>query len=278
MSLLDELKAKADERRSDDELEAARLADQAAFYQAELQPRLLKAYSFLKELCDHLKVLDEPCPVSYPLLPDEQHLSLLQENYSVSVDSRQEPTQIELRCHARFADPVEYEIQGKQLVERQRKLLDSYDLKYECTERKDDRFEIESAAFKLIGPMPVKAVIVADSEHRRLNVHLRNFEQAGIKTTALLPTKFDDNFLDQLGRFILRQENNLFTTELSEEARRRLQEKLALQREEEERARRVIEAEREALAKAEYERRPSVRLTRALHAAAKRITPRRDKS
>lgn len=277
MGLLDELKAKADERRSDAELEAARLADQAAYYQSQLLPRMLQAYTFFQELSTHLKVVDETCSVSYPLLPEDKTLTLQQGDYSVAIDSRHQPVQLELRCKAVLSESVSYDVKGPQNVLRHGKLLDHYGLKYERTERKDERFDIDSATFKLIGPLPIRVVIVADSEAHCLSLHFRNFEQAGVKTINVKPDKFDGDFLDNLGRFVLRQQNNLFTTELSDDARQKLQDKLAQQREEEARARRVIEAEREALAKAEYERRPAVRLSRAMQAAAGKLKSRLNK-
>ncbi len=277
MSLLDELKAKADERRTDAELEAARLEEQAAFYQAELLPRMLATYNFLKEFSAHLNVVDEPCELSYPILPEEKAVTLYQGEYSVAIDSRQEPTQVELRCTATLPEAVTYEIDGKQLVERHRKMLDTYGLKYECTERKDERFELASAGFKLIGPLPVRVVFVADSASRCITVHLRNIDQAGVKTLNLSTSKFDDNFLDRVGRFVLRQQSTLFTAEISDEARRKLQDKLAEQREEEERARRVLEAERAELEKAKFESRASVKLSRAVQSAASKLKARLSK-
>ena len=271
MSLLDELKAKADERRSDAELEAAKLANQAEFYQLQLLPRMLQAYTFLQELTAHLKVVDETCAVHYALLPDEKTVTLQQGDYSVAIDSRQEPTQLELRCKAHLPEPVTFDVKGKQEVLRHGQLMDRYGLKYERTERKDERFDIDSATFKLLGPLPVRVVIVADSENRCLSLHLRNVDQAGVKTVNIAPEKFDENFLDRLGRFVLRQQTSLFSTELSEEARQKLQDKLAAQRKEEERARRLIEEERAALAKAEYESRPSVRISRAMQSAADKL-------
>lgn len=277
MSLLDELKAKADERRSDAELEAARLADQTAYYQSQLLPCMLQAYTFLQELTAHLKIVDDRCDVAYPLLPEDATITLQQGDYSVAIDSRQEPTQLELRCKAHLPEPVTFDVKGPAEVQRHKQLMDRYGLKYERTERKDDRFDIDSATFKLIGPIPVRVVIVADSENRCLGLHFRNVEQAGVKTVNITPDKFNDEFLDRLGRYILRQQANLFSTELSDEARQKLQEKLAKQREEDERARRVMEAERAALAKAEYESRPSVRLSRAMQSAADKLKAKLNK-
>jgi hypothetical protein len=271
MSLLDELKAKADEHRTDTEIEAARLADQAAHYQTQLLPRMVQAYSYLKELTEHLSVVDETCPADYPLLPAGKPITLQQGDYSVAIDSRQRPTQLELRCGATLAESIYYDIKGKKQVEQQQKLLNGYGLKYECTERKDDRFEIESAGFKLIGPLPIRVVLLADSEERCLTLHLRNIDRAGITSVNLAPSKFDGDFLDRLGRFILRQQSNLFSIELSKEARKKLHDKLSEQRAEEERARRVLEAKREALAKAEHDSRTTVKLSRAVKSAARKL-------
>lgn len=278
MSLLDELKAKADERRSEAELEAARQASEADHYRSQLLPRMLQTYSFLQELTAHLKVVDETCAVTYPLLPENKTITLYQGDYSVAIDSRQEPTQLELRCTATLSEPVTFEVKGKQEVLRHSQLLDRYTLKYERTEHKDDRFNIDSATFKVLGPLPLRVVIVADSGNRCLSLHFRNFDQAGVKTVNITPDKFDDTFLDRLGRFVLRQQTSLFSTELSEDARQKLQDKLAKQREEEERARRVIAEERAALDKAEYESRPSVRLARGLQSAADKLKARLNKN
>ena len=274
MGLLDELKEKAEEKRSQSEQLAALEAEAANFYRDQLQPRMYLAYNFFQQLVDHLKVVDETCQVAYPLLPDDGTATCEQRDYSIIIDSRDEPTQLELRCKAHLPQAIEFDIKGKNDVLRHSQLLDKFDMKYERTDSKDARFDLEGAHFKLIGPIPVRVAIKANLENKNLSVIFKNFETPGIKSARVIPGKFNEEFLDKLGRYILRQPVNLFSGELSEEARRKLREKLEQQRQEEERERRALEAERLAQEQAEYEARATVKLSRAVNSATDKLKAR----
>lgn len=274
MGLLDELKEKADQLRSHSAQLAATEAELSAFYQAQLKPKMYQAYNFAQQLVDHLNLVNEAIPVSYPLLPDDTALDCLQQDYSVLVDSRDEPTHLEVRCKAIVPTPVELQIKGKAEVLRYSHLLDSYQLRYQRTDSKDERLEIVSSRFKIIGPIPIRLAIKAHTETRSLEVLLRNISGAGVTAKRVLPEKFTDDFLDRLGRYLLRQPVDLFSSELSEDARQRLRERLKQKREVEAREHRALEVQRAALAQAEHENRPAAKLSKAVQKAGKQIRKR----
>lgn len=271
MGLLDELREKAEEQRTQSERLAALEAELADFYREELRPRMHQAYNFFQQLVEHLKEVNEECTADYALLPEDGQVTCLQSDYSIIIDSSEEPTQLELRCKAHLPEPIEFDIKGKAEVLRHSKLLDKFDMKYERTDSKDARFDLASARFKVIGPIPIRVAIKANLENKNLSVIFRNFDASGVKSARIVPSKFNDDFLDTLGRYVLRQPVNLFGGELSKEARRKLREKLELQREEEARERRALEAERAALEKFEYENRTSVKLARAVSSATDKL-------
>lgn len=232
MGLLDDLRNQAEGRRKQEEQEAAEKARREEIYRQEIQPRMTKAYQYFLELIEHLNYVKPEILVDYPLLKHAQHVQLRQDEYTIVIDSSKALKRIDIIFQCTLDAPIDYEILGKEAVLNQSDKLDRYRINYTRRDRKDVSLELEGARFRIEGPLPLRVLIEADVPHSFIRLALRNFTDPGVSRYTLKPGDFNEEFLDRLGKFMLRQETTLFDMlEMSEEAlqalRQRLQEEQA---------------------------------------------------
>jgi hypothetical protein len=264
MGLLDDLRHQAGKQRLGEEEDAARQAEREAFYREQIMPLMHKAFQYYTELIEHLNYIKPDTTVNYPLLPDGQPMPLKQGEYTIVIDSSKELKQIDIKFECNLNQPIDFEIVGKEAILRHADRLDRYRFKYQRVDKKDNQYELESAKFKLEGPMPLYMGILADIGQSRINILLRNFTDPGMLRYTLTPEQFNEEFMDRLGRFILRQEKNLFTSNMSEDARAEIRRKLEEERLQKEQEMAEREAELKAIEEEELSNTNKEKLKRAM--------------
>ena len=247
MGLLDDLRNKADNQRENEAADAERRAKLEACYEETMRPRMIKAFQYLTEFVKHLNYIKLETFVAYPLLPNGALQRLQQQDYKVVIDSSKALKEIKFTMECAIDAPVEFEVFGRDAVLLQVDKIKCYSFRHECKTRKVN-LEITSAKFILEGPLPLAVNINADVNESKIKIEIRNFNEPGYAKYVLTADEFDDNFLDRLGKFVIRQERTLFGgEEISEEAKKVIRDKLIVERRI--RAQEMLEAE--ALIKAE---------------------------
>jgi hypothetical protein len=265
MGLLDDLKNQADSKRASEQDEAARKAEREQFYREKILPRMIKAYQFFNELIEHLNYVNLETIVNYPLLADGKLQPLRQEGYKVVIDSSKALKRIDVSMEGVLDNPIEFEIFGMDAVMKHADRIERYSFRHDRKDKKDPAsMETVSARFILQGPLPLKVTIEADVDESKLIVTVRNFNEPGFTKYTLSVEQFSDEFLDQLGKFVLRKEDRLFgkSEELSEAAKKQLRDRMIVEArlreqellEAEERRKAEEEAERQKSAKEQFKR------------------------
>jgi hypothetical protein len=268
MGLLDDLRNQAEGKKAADEEAAARKAEREQYYQEKTLPRMIKAYQFFNEFVEHLNYIKLETIAYYPLLPNGGPQPLRQEGYNVVIDSSKALKRIDFSMEGVLDTPLQFEIFGKDAVQKHADRIERYGFRHERKDRKDPAsMELIGAKFILQGPLPLKVTIEADVDAKRINMTIRNFKEPGFTKYNLTVEQFSDEFLDQLGKFVLRKEDRLFgkSEELSEEAKKKLRDRMIVEariREQE-----MIEAEerRKAEEAAEKERTAKEQIKRVVN-------------
>lgn len=248
MSLLDDLKNQAEQRRAEEErnrLEQERLH---AIYMEQIVPRMQEAFAYINQLCEHLNYLKTETPAYYPILTDGGLQQFHQRNYKVLIDSTTQPKTITLRFSCELDEPMRFMVQGGAKVEHVAERLKAYRIPHHCKEAMDRDYRVTHANVKVDGPLNVTFVMQADIASSCINMMYNNFEAPGTKTIPLRPEQVDREFLEQLGKFILRENENFMkleiNTDVKDEIRRKIeQEKIKRQQELEEMERLRLEEE-----------------------------------
>jgi len=254
MGLLEDLRNQADNQRENEAAKAKRQAQLEAYYQKAMLPRMVKAFQYLTEFVDHLNYIKLETFVEYPLLPNGAMQRLQQQSYMLVIDSSKALKEIKFTMECAIDVPVEFEVFGKDAVLLQIDKIKCYAFRHECSMRKINH-EIISAKFVLEGPLPLAVNINADVDTSKIKLELRNFSEPGYTKYVLTAEEFDDDFLDRLGKFVIRQERTLFGgEEISDAAKKVLRDKLIVERRIREQEMLEVEARIKAEEVAEKER------------------------
>ncbi len=267
MGLLDDLRNQADSKRASDEEEANRIANREQYYLDKIQPRMVKTYQFFNELVEHLNYIKLETVVDYPLQPGGAPQPLRQEGYKVVIDSSKAIKKVDFSMEGVLDEPVEFEVFGRDAVANHQERIQRYSFRHECKIRKDAQQYIQSALFILEGPLPLRVSVEADIPTSKIKVTIRNFTEPGFSTRAFTVEEFNDEFLDKIGKFVLRKEPVLFGSveELSDEAKKKLRDRMIV--EQRIRQQEMIEAEarRQAEEAAAKEKSTAEQLKRAVN-------------
>ena len=226
MGLLDELKQQAELKRA--ELARAEAEQEArhAAYRENILPRMRRLFSYLSELAEHLNYVDAPVSVSYPIKTYDTLRDLRQRDYKVRADSMEGMKRIDFSFECAADGHVQFEVENKLYIERLEEYLTSARLNYVCNKFKDSRHNVTSARFRIDNHVPVSLVFEVDVDKGMIRTEIRNHSGLHVDRFTVDPADIDDDFLEELGKFILRQESRLFRLEISEEERQRIRERL----------------------------------------------------
>ena len=250
MGILDDLKNQSDEKKTGVLQEQQRQAELLEYYQKNINPKMLKLYTFLNEFITHLNYIKHTTIASFPILPNGSQQKLEQCDYRVTIDSNTSVKNINLRFYCKFENPQVFELENHKRIQTYTEVLNSYRVEFDRTDNKDKNYELISAKFKVVGPLPINIVFQVDMENSSIVMALNNFEKAGTEKHILKDHHITDEFIDGLGKYILRENPEFFKLDIKEEdkeqIRKNIQADLKKRREELEETERLLALEEEA--------------------------------
>jgi hypothetical protein len=217
MGILDDLKNQSQVQKAKEEQEKQRQADLLKYYQEHLHPKMLQLYTFLNELSEHLNYIKTETYTDYPVLPDGRVQQFQQSGYKVTIDSAKEVKEINLHFSCSLNEPLVFEIENSERIQRYNDVLNSYRLEFDRTDNKDSNYELISAKFKVIGPVSVNIILQGDVDTSSIHLILKNFEKPGFVKHSFKERHITEEFIDGLGRFILRQNPEFLKLDIADE-------------------------------------------------------------
>ena len=222
MGLLDDLKKKTEEKKATEEQVALSQQELEQHYQDEIHPLMLDVYKYFNELIEHLNFLEQPSIAQYPFLPGNEKTGLEQKNYKLVIDSTQTTKNVMLNFECHFPDPLEVEVNGKEKIEDYSELLTSFKVKHDRRDRKDSDFKLVHANFTVEGPVYGSVNFVGDVENARIDLIMRNLEKPGAVKHALKKEQLNEEFLDRLAKYLIRESDDFLKLEIDDSAKEQI--------------------------------------------------------
>ena len=244
MGLLDDLKNQADSLRARDQQDEGGSGDNTQFYEKEIHPRMKEIYGFLNEMVENLNFIKPETIVQYPIYPGGEKQAFHQGKYNLIIDSPQQIKDIKLTCKAELDKPVKLRVKGEDNVKKLFEILASYKIQAKRKDFNDKSYKLTHSDIIIEGPLNISIQFIASDDSSYLQLLLTNFEGPGAIKRNIEAKNINQDFLDKLGRYILREDNKLFALDISEkdkEAIREMVEKERARREQE-----IAEMERRA--------------------------------
>ena len=190
-----------------------------------LAPSLAKIHDYLSEFKQHLSTLDPSTDVDLSLRQIGVIKDLQQTHYKLM--SGTDPLKsVILTAELIGENPVklgfQYEGNAGILIDNlmhEGLSIISHNVTRAYTPEQTILMEVEPK-------IPVRMEFKINPEEEIIDLTVNNFEELGERRHTLTANEVDDNMLDQLGKYILRRENNFLTSGVSWGYRKRLREKL----------------------------------------------------
>jgi hypothetical protein len=224
VSFLDRLKREADQQRAQAEAAARDREEIDARYKDQIEPRMKALTSYLEGLAATLNEVRPPITVrlaiqgygdlaaqpvwDYRVEHERRHRSfLLSMNWTLRVDSERTP---------------EVRAEGATKVRALTSLFRQHQMGGIKEVKRTPQGELLIASFHARGHVKASMQAQISAEDPVLRMTFENASWLGSSRRQLQWSEIEDQLFDRIARFIVREDDSLFTEELSEEMRQRL--------------------------------------------------------
>jgi len=242
MGLLDELRKQSTDLKKSNADEAARQQALLEHYQASIHPAMTSIYAHLNEVLEHLNFVKPTITTPYTLTASGEKRELTQHSYSIKTDSSEQMKQIILTLVCSNEDYIEFDVDNKKNIEKHIEYMQHYKLPFTSQQYRDDSHELASASFKLQCKVKVTILIEGDIENSCIHLKFNNFQDMGLLKRDVQAEQVNDDFLDDMGKYLVRESTDFMKLDLSSKDRKRLKQKV--KQEEIRRKREMLEADR----------------------------------
>lgn len=221
MALLDELKKQAQKAQEKSELASTSQLSQEASYQEKIKPAMRAILKYLIELTEQLEIVNPDAYHDYTLpgLGEVQHLK--QGDYILKADSSEDTKVIRLKffCAPVGGGEAEFPVTPRELARETEKFLDAQQMTYSEWPIRDSEQRVVGQVFRLRIRVEVNIIFKADLEKGMIQMLISNYSGFRIDRSTIPPERVTDHWLDQLGNYILRKNEDLHNLEIDDSAR-----------------------------------------------------------
>lgn len=248
MSILDELRQKAEQKKAEQLQQESAQQQLERVYRSALLPKMQYFYDCLNETVKHLNFLEEPILINNYSSRYPQFGGLSQKNYKINTDgysgladyNRLMQINVNFVCEAE--GEFSYALQSKRLIEAEVAFLHARRLAFSWKNQAMVT-GVESAGFTVQRKIPVSFKIEVDYNLSKLKVTINNHENLEFFSKSFAPEQLDDDLLDAIISYLMRRDNRLIRLDISDANKTIIQNNLASYQQE----------QAELLAKIKYE-------------------------
>lgn len=232
MSILDELRQKADQKKAEQLQQVSTRRNLEGVYKSVLLPKMQYFFDGLNETVKHLNFLEELILINNYSSRYPQFGELSQKNYKINTDgysgfadyNRLMQINVSFFCEAE--GDFTYSLQSKRLIESEVAFLHARRLAF-TWKNQSAATSVESASFTLQRKIPVSFKIKIDYNLSTLKVTINNHENLEFFSKSFSPEELDDDLLDALISYLIRRDNRLVRLDISDMHKAVIQSNLA---------------------------------------------------
>ncbi len=230
MGVLDQLRNEATRKQESEfssSIEGQRLEHE---YQTAILPKMQKTYHFLKEIVDHLNYLEKAVEVKGYSNSYRQFGTLFQTKYQINTDGYSgvgdfnRIMQINVTFVCQGLGEFRYSVEGNAQVEQEVAFLHSKHIPFTW------RRGVEKASFTVTRRIPVRFKFEVDFNNSKINLFINNHENFNAYSKTFEPEAVNDALLDEIVRFMLRQDSDFIRLEITSHDKHRIQKRVEEER------------------------------------------------
>ena len=210
--MLDELRKKADEKKSAEQQQVTTNEQLEQIYQSQILPKMQLIFDSFQEAIDYLNFLEEPVQVNNYCVKYPQFSSLFQTNYKINTDGRigladyNRLMQVNVSFFCEAKGEFSYRVESEPLIEKEVQFLHSKRLSFDW-KHQTPIGGMPYALFTIQQKIPVAFRIEVDYQQSMLKVFIKNHENLQSFSKVFSPEQLDDDFLDALLSYFLRKDD-----------------------------------------------------------------------
>jgi hypothetical protein len=213
MAFLDELKKEAEALREQEQnLTQARAMEVTQSFLL-VQSRLRAILLYLQELAKHLNTVSGNMTRSYYIdgfgtVDDFRPERFVVNSDRFNIDEKEFIKMIYLRFSCRTDQEIAIEKNSPALIEMERQYLWRANLKFQCTEFKNEKGHVDRATFSVAKEIPVHIKFSADFEKARIFLSMKNFNGLTVNEFTFDADEVDEKLLDEFARYLAGKPGN----------------------------------------------------------------------
>lgn len=227
MGILDDLKQEAGHARLEKEQEEARQAELERIYRNGIRPAMMKIHHYLLELIEQLQQVKWTVKTQFEFPGIGVVHRLEQKGYNISIDSQTNPKTIVLRFECVSPDEKKYSVSPKSAADEACQFLLTQKVSFSDWAIRDANRQTTGTVIQARLRVWASLVFQADLENKGVRVTSYQFESPAAKSFLAVYHHIDEEWLDQLGHYILRKNVSFGKLDISEAERERIRLRVA---------------------------------------------------
>ncbi len=206
-------------------------------YQQLVLPKMRAILLYLQELIAHLKFLEKSVEINDYSDRNRQLGRLIQTGYKISTDDfggqaeLQRLMVINVSFNCIGEGECRWEVVGSARIEQEIALLSATKVKFNWKPVQNQN-KLPTASFTMIKNIPVRFRFEVNYDYSRIKLLIHNHRNLGVYQREFTPQALDDQMLDQIGRYLLRIDEDFLQIEISPKLKLQIQQKIALDKRE----------------------------------------------
>ncbi len=230
MGVLDQLRNEASNKQESEFAAATTRQQLENDYQTQILPRMQKTYLFLKEIVEHLSYLEKAVEIKDYCQRYPQMGCLSQTDYKINTDgyggladfNRIMQINVTFSCVGR--GEFSYEVEGKTRIEQEIAFLNSKNVPLKWNQFISGR-GVETATFNITRKVPVRFRFEVDYNNSKIKLLIHNHENFNVYKKTFEPDEINEPLLDEVIRFMLRQDSDFIRLDITSQDKLRIQKK-----------------------------------------------------
>ena len=228
MGLLEELEQQAQMRGAGGDDAQRRKTERGTAYREKLEPALDALHAFLTELSQKLYTLKPRTELRYAVPGYGEVVGYIDHDYRLRDEKQPSSREVvlEFECAIATDESPVVEIEGASRVRALGGFFQRHRIGGMSQPRKDAAGELVGATFRAKGRIPLSASFHADAESGVLRMTFSHFDGFDTIVKTVPAGEVGEALYDQIGRFIVREQNTLLREDLPEAYRKQLRSKV----------------------------------------------------
>lgn len=213
MAFLDELKKEAQALKEQEQsLTQARAMEVTQSF-LRVQMKLKGILQYLQELAKTLNVVAQSMPRTYYIdgfgtIEDYRAERFVANFERLTIDQKEFISSILLRFTCRTGKEIVIEKRTPAMIDLEREYLWKANLKFECTDFKNEKGFVDRAVFKVANEIPVFIKFFADFEKGKIFLSIKNLNGLSPNEFTYDADEISESLLDEFAKYVVGKPNN----------------------------------------------------------------------